>query len=74
MLVKKFGGEDDFAHKKINLDNIRSVKAIEEDEEAGVDESGFKRSKSWLTKMRKNDDEKSKWNFCFELEINDRSM
>ena len=39
-----------------------------------LDEKGFKRSKSWLSKVRKTEDEKSKWNFCFELEISDRSM
>ena len=31
MLVKKFAGEDDIAHKKINIDAIRSVKVIDDE-------------------------------------------
>ena len=73
MLIKVFGGEDDRAHKTIQLESIRSVKAIDEAEE-GADDGEFKRSKSWLSKVRKDDDEKSKWNFGFELEISDRTM
>ena len=56
------------------MESIRSVKVVEEAEEGQVDDGEFKRSKSWLSKVRKNEDEKSKWNFCFELEISDRSI
>ena len=72
MLVKKFALED--AYKTIMIDTIRSVKVIDDEDEAQIDEEGFKRSKSWLSKVRKTEDEKSKWNFCFELELSDRSL
>ena len=41
MLVKKFTGEDDTAHKTIMIDAIRSVKVIDDEEEAELDEKGF---------------------------------
>ena len=75
IIVKKFGGKDDPVHKKIPINSIRNVKIKDQEvvDEDGND-TGFKRSRSWLSKVRKTNEELCVWNFCFELEMNDRSM
>ena len=76
ILVKKHRS-DDAVHKKIAMNSIRSVTIKNEDEQIFSGDgggTGFKRSRSWLSKVRKDDDEKCKWNFSFELEMSDRTM
>ena len=66
---------DGVAHKKIPTENIRACTMHNQEEKVLEEENGsFKRSKSWLSKLRKDDDEKCTWNFNFLLELNDRSM
>ena len=60
--------------KQFNLNTVRAVKVWENDENAEIDDENFKRSKSWLSKVRKTDQEQCIWNFCFLLELSDRSI
>ena len=63
------------AHKKIPIESIRACTIQnQEDKVISEDGGGFKRSKSWLAKLRKDDDETCAWNFNFELDFSDRSM
>ena len=78
ILVRK-SVNDDAIHKKIPVNSIRSCTIKNEnehvlDENGAYSSTGFKRSRSWLSKMRKTDDETCVWNFCFELELSDRTM
>ena len=73
IVVKKLA-TDDTIHKRISLNTIRSCTIKVEVESDQSPNKEFKRSKSWLSKMRKSEDESCKWNFSFELDMSDRTM
>ena len=49
---------------------------MQNQEEQVISEGGssFRRSRSWMSKIRKDNEEACAWNFNFELELSDRSM
>ena len=56
------------------MSSVRAVKIKDNNENEDITDQEFKRSKSWLSKVRKTDQEQCIWNFCFEIELSDRTM
>ena len=76
MLMKKSSEDyNTYAHRRIPIESIRAC-TVQNQEEQVISEGGnsFRRSRSWLSKIRKDDEETCAWNFNFELELSDRNM
>ena len=71
MIIVKKSEKDLQTHKKIPINSIRNVIMDQEDESRSTaqrdEEILKKRSKSLLSKMRKDETEMCAWNFKFEL-------
>ena len=72
-MVKQFAGDYN-EHKRIPIESIRACSIQNQEEQVASDGGSFKRSRSWLSKLRKDDEETCPWNFNFQLETSDRSM
>ena len=74
ILVKQLAGDAN-DYKRIPIESIRACSVQNQEEQVASEGGGsFKRSNSWLSKLRKDDEETCPWNFNFQLETSDRSM